>query len=122
MKMPERRRRRSAKPAEAVHLYLRQLADRRGHGAVVLADCCGHLVAGTDRGDATAIAAAAPLAHARPRALPPAVSASITGGVPLRVWHLRLFDADFYLAATGGDASPPEEAAPALSRILHRAA
>lgn len=121
-RFPERRQARSCEPQEAARLYLEAMAARHRHRNVVLSDACGHLVAGagTNPEGLDNLAAAAPIAFARPEiksALTP-----LTAAEPMHVWRMNLADVECYLTALGGDDHWPTDARQALSRIFDRAA
>lgn len=119
--MTERRFNRSDVPAEAARLYLQALASRRGHSALTLADSDGLLIADNNPGvDTEAVAAIAPLAWGHRPAASSGLLGLVTRGESLRVWDIEMDGRTYYLAALGGEASRPEEAASGLERILLR--
>ncbi len=119
-RFPERRTARSEQPKEAARLYLEAMAVRHRHREVVLSDACGQLLAGAGGDTLQKLAAAAPIAFARPE-IKPALT-PITQADPMHVWRIKLVDIECYLAALGGDDHWPSDARQALSRIFETAA
>ncbi len=112
MHSPERRRIRSENARDAMRLYLQHVRRNGRHRSVALADCCGHLVIGTDDSEETrSLAAAAPLAESDPGRLP----APLKG---LNVWNVALGDEAYYVVADGGRDGAPMGLRGALKRIL----
>ena len=112
MSTSERRRVRSENPRDAMRLYLQHVRRNGRHRTVAMADCCGHLVIGTDDSEETrSLAAAAPLAHSDPARVP----APLKG---LNVWNIVLGDEDYYLVADGGREDAPMGLRAAMRRIL----
>lgn len=110
--MDDRRQRRSEHPAQAVHFYLRSLAERDDHRAIALADSCGHRIAAA--GDDLQTQR---LAHRAPLALGcPALDDS-----DLRVWSVVLRDTAYYVAAVGGRMRRPDALDATLDRLLSAA-
>ena len=98
MSTNERRLRRSDHLAQAVHFYLRSLAEREAHRAVALSDSCGHRIASSgDERETKALASAAPLAFSNPDLLP----ADLRHDDDLRVWSVVLGESAYYVAAVG---------------------
>jgi hypothetical protein len=116
---PERRTRRSDRPVEAARLYLDAAAERHHYRALTLADAQGLVVVDTEsRIDSEALAAVAPLADSLSGETVDGLLGIVTRGEALRVRAFDLGGASMYLAAVGGDATPPAEAEAAMQRIL----
>lgn len=115
MSSNERRHRRSDHPAQAVHFYLRSLAERDAYRSVALADSCGHRIASAgDERETKAIASAAPLAFSNPDLFP----ADLRGDDDVRVWSVVLGESAYYLATVGGGADRPYALDDTLDRLL----
>ncbi len=111
----DRRRRRSDEPSQAIHFFLRSVAERGGHTAVALADPTGYRVAGAGSEDVTRrLAAAAPLAFSNPDLLPNQLRGS--GGID--VWSVVLGETAYYVATAGGNRPTPRNLRAALGRLL----
>ncbi len=114
--MEERRSRRSSHPGQAVHFYLRSLAEQDDHQAVALADSCGYRIAGSgDDRETRLLAHAAPHAFSSPDLLPP----DLRCDEQLRVWSVVLGEAAYYVAAVGGRMERPDSLDATLDRLLN---
>jgi len=115
VEISERRTRRSEHPAQAVHFYLRSVAERDAHLAVALADSCGHRIAGLgDEILTREMAHAAPHALSNGELLPP----DLRCDDDLRVWSVVLGESAYYVAAMGGRMERPDALEATLDRLL----
>ena len=114
----ERRKSRSEVPNEAASLFLESMAVRNHLRALVLAGGDGLLMAGTRGGFDCDGLAALGVAHGNRMSVRRELADSILGGERMHTSSLDIGGQTFYLTSVGVRGLSPEEAGPALRRIL----